>query len=70
MQGNPLQGEVAGEEEQTPLSRGCVWAQMLPRGKGVAQTATEGALGLAVCLHLSPSQTQSRGDDPPEGNTF
>lgn len=70
MQGNPLQGEVGGEEEHAPLSRGCVWAQMLPRRKGVAQTAGEEALPLAMSLHLSPSPTQSREDNPLEGSAF
>lgn len=68
--GSPCRERQLGRKSRPPLSRGCAWAQMLPRRKGVAQTVREGALPLAMCLRLSPSQAQSRGDDPPEGSTF
>lgn len=46
--GIPCRERRLGRKSRPPLSRGGVWAQMLPRRKGVAQTAREGALPLAI----------------------
>lgn len=46
--GIPCRERQLGRKSRPPLSRGCVWAQMPPRRKGVAQPAREGALPLAI----------------------
>lgn len=51
---------------QQGLCTGTEKPQVLPRRKGVAaQTIRERAFPLAVCLHLSPSQTQRKKRDDP-----